>query len=375
MFFPLYEKEKSPGKLPLSEGVNSFNFPLFRPVCDNDYTTFFCECQAPLGEKEEISDIFTPKRKNSLLLADSFYRLGIYARADRVHDCGSFLEFRQEIDGSGVLSEKSKLYLANFCRDRLCPMCTWRRSLKIYGQLSRIFDNMPDNVKYLFLTLTVPNVPGADLSSRLDLMYKAWNDMHRRKELRFALGFVSVLEITRNDKTGMYHPHFHIVIAVDRSYGSRYGVYLPQAEFLRLWRECTGIPEITQVNIRLVRPQVRNGDSVGSDLSGDLSSAVREVAKYATKDKDFLFVNHKKTDEIVLTLSRALHGRRLFNCSGIFSRIRKKLLLDDPEDGDLVAVDGSDLSPAVAYLVRVYKWGCGAYSIVSSAEFLSSLGS
>ena len=51
-------------------------------------------------------------------------------------ECGDTLVFVRNEKG------KKRLHGANFCRNRLCPMCNWRRSLKMYSQVSQITDKI-----------------------------------------------------------------------------------------------------------------------------------------------------------------------------------------------------------------------------------------
>lgn len=133
------------------------------------------------------------KKINTLDLSDSYKRIGYNKKSIRVGECGDFLEFRLTAD------ETLKLTRANFCKVRLCPMCSWRRSLKIFGQVSKIMDYVEENhnYRYIFLTLTVKNCYGEDLKDTLDLMTKAFNKMNQRKAFRQAVkGYFRSLEIT-----------------------------------------------------------------------------------------------------------------------------------------------------------------------------------
>ena len=49
-------------------------------------------------------------------------------RAEKVENCATWLTYGK------TTKAEFKLFYANFCRDRLCPMCSWRRSLKIFSQ-------------------------------------------------------------------------------------------------------------------------------------------------------------------------------------------------------------------------------------------------
>ena len=50
---------------------------------------------------------------------------------------------------------------ANFCRNRFCPTCQWRRSVKLFRQNYDCFNWIKakyPGCRFIFLTLTVPNV-------------------------------------------------------------------------------------------------------------------------------------------------------------------------------------------------------------------------
>ena len=111
------------------------------------------------------------KKLKTIDLAKSYRRLSLNVnpmfenKAFRVRDCGTYLEYKKFID-----TGEKKLHQANFCKVRLCPMCAWRRSLKIFGQVSIVMDHVEENYnyKYIFLTLTVKNCYGEDLRDTLD---------------------------------------------------------------------------------------------------------------------------------------------------------------------------------------------------------------
>ena len=328
-------------------------------------------CLLNTTECVEVVQKFTPKKKFSALLAESYGRLQMETKQQRVSECGSFLEFAHDyVDGK--INPQGKLHNANFCRDRLCPMCAWRRSYKIFGQISKIMDYIAQDYAFLFVTLTVPSVKGDKLSETIDRM----NDAFIRKFMKYSAikkavcGFYRALEITRqNDKKsksyGLYHPHFHCVFAVNKSYFKKSG-YLKRDEWLHFWQKAYGDESITQVDVRRAYDK-RKSDLVQSDAltSADavasLSSAVAEIAKYAVKvDEDMLL-----DDEVVKTLSDALYHRRLVSFGGCFKEAYENLGLDDAEDGDLIHVDDNINASLVQLIVR-YGWNCGAYSVIET---------
>ena len=56
------------------------------------------------------------------------------AAAFRMRRCAERLSFTRDETG------RLKLRQAHFCRFRLCPMCQWRRSLKMHGQVKQCLE-------------------------------------------------------------------------------------------------------------------------------------------------------------------------------------------------------------------------------------------
>ena len=305
--------------------------------------------------KQELLNKFTPKRNALELLAASYDRLGYDNKTERVKDCATYLEYR--------LLDKWRLHRANFCRDRLCPLCNYRRTLKIFGQVSQVVDELGDSYSYIFLTLTVPNCDGEKLSLTIDDMQKGFRKFIKYKRIATAVkGTLKALEVTRNKKDGTYHPHYHCILAVKNSYFTGQD-YIKHDEWLGYWQKAMKNPDITQVDVRRCKPKedIKDGDR----RTKPISAAVAELAKYSVKSVDYLVPdNPDLTDDIVFTLSAALHGRRLFSFSGVFDEVRKKLNLDDCEDGDLVHTDGEETAACTRYIVRKYSWYNGTYNLV-----------
>lgn len=338
-----------------------------------DYTTNqnFCQEKSKIffdfSENSEIEYKFLTKRKLSEFLSASYERLGLSSKAKRVTECGTLLEFAHEIGIDGSVSYVGKLHNANFCKDRLCPLCAWRRSYKIFAQVSQIMELIGSQYSFLFLTLTVPSVPSEMLSSTISRMIQAWECLRHRKAVQTSVkGFFRALEITRNNDAasksfGLYHPHFHCVLAVPHSYFTS-RAYISRDEWLRLWQSCYNDYNITQVDIRLARDKFSD---VGSDAGNKLSSAVAEIAKYAVKSSDYIYPDDVVlTDDVVKTLTDALSGRRLTAFGGCFKEAYQKLQLDDAENGDLVHID-SQLNPSLAWLIVRYGWSAGAYKMTA----------
>lgn len=258
-------------------------------------------------------------------------------KADRLKACGKVLTF--EVDAQG----NKKLVQAESCRVRLCPLCSWRRSLKSYYNTMKIVDYINTNyarTSYIFVTLTVQNCKGDKLSQTLDLLFAALQRLTQRKEIKSVWrGSVRNVEVTHNVNINSswydtYHPHIHMLVAVNQSY-FKDKRYISRDKLKRLWGECLRVEYEPQVDIRACK---------GTD-----AHAVAECSKYATKASDYLiFDDWDLTVETVRTLDRALANRRLINYSGIFRDVKRILALDDVEDGSLVNIgDNSEIGEVV----------------------------
>lgn len=360
-------KEKSPRVVAHSLASSCLDTSVFG---DTDYITNQAECQQIVPDRcnldytecTEIEKKFTPKRQCSELLASSYERIGFQNKSNRVSDCGTFLEFAHEISADGIISEKGKLHNANFCKDRLCPLCSWRRSYKIFAQASQIMELIGSEYKFLFLTLTVPNCYPESLSKTISRLMLSWNRLIDYKLFKKSIkGFFRALEVTRNFSNGSYHPHFHCVLAVPKSYANSRD-YITHDEWLEMWRKAYKDNSITQVDIRFAKGKNKESDNAVQELS----SAVAEIAKYAVKSSDYIFSDDEAlTDDIVRTLAEALKGRRLTAYGGCFKEAFKKLKLDDAEEGDLVHINDK-LNPSIAWLIVRYGWSAGAYKMTDS---------
>lgn len=313
--------------------------------------------------ENEMNEKFTPKKELSELLIMSYLRLGYDKKAESVANCANYLEFAKFQD------DTYKLHKANFCRDRLCPMCAWRRSRKIFGQVSQVMNLIEKDYAFIFVTLTVPNCHDEDLSQTIDDMNRAWRKYIKYKRIsKICKGFFKTLEITYNKESDSYHPHFHIIIAVPKSYFKKED-YIPHSEWLNLWRKAMKNQKITQVDVRKIRP--KNATASGADCSNvfqTIGGAVAEVAKYAVKSSSYLFKsNELLTDWCVSTFTTALYNRRLVAMGGCFLDAHNKLNLDDSEDGDLIHLDG-DIRSDVAIMILRFGWSCGVYKLVEVVD-------
>lgn len=315
-------------------------------------------------------------------------------RADRLHDCGVHLWFNVYSDGNG--GEMMKIKHAESCRVRLCPICTWRRSIKIQAHTRKILESMQaeKDYEYILVTLTVPNVTGAKLSDKISDMMKAWNRFAGYKVFEKAVkGWYRGLEVAHNvekyrfkwgkdRKTGRkkkiyivddngnripnpsydtYHPHFHCIFAVNLSYFND-RTYIKRDEWLALWQKAMKDPTITQVDVRKVKP--KNPNNTGVSFADMIISAVCEVAKYTVKSDDYVLPwDWDMSCKSVEVLDKALANRRLVAYGGVMKDWHKKLNLDDEIDGNLIEDDETPNGELLGEVCATWKVGYQQYVI------------
>ena len=313
------------------------------------------------------------------------------SKAERLHGCGCHLWFNLYLDRNGGTMKKLKS--AESCRVRLCPLCSWLRSRKIQAHMRKILEAMYQTQEYDFLlvTLTVPNCQGSELSDTITDILSAFNRFVGYSAFNNAVvGWYRGLEVTHNvarykfkwarrkgkkvrvylrDEDGQfilntsfdtYHPHIHLVVAVKKSY-FKHNDYISHDKWLEMWRKATKNPNITQVDVRKVRPKAKDL-STSTSFSDMIISAVLEVSKYTVKSEDY--VNPTDWDmscKSVEVLDPALHKRRLVAFGGIMKELHEKLNLDDEIDGDLIEDGETPNGDPVGKVCAVWHTGYQQY--------------
>ncbi len=246
---------------------------------------------------------------------------------DLVEDCNTFLSFVAD-----KTLEKQKLYKANSCKNRFCPVCAWRKARKDALGLSLMMQyiKQQENKEFIFLTLTTPNVMCEELENEIKRYNNSFRKLIKRKKVGSVIkGYVRKLEITYNKKRDDYNPHFHVLIAVNKSYFTDKRYYISQQEWLDLWRDVTGISEITQVQ------KIRQNNN----------KELYEMAKYSGKDSDYL-INQKVFDAFY----KSLKGKQVLVYSGLFKEAKKKL-----KNGDLDYLKEIDPTEYIYQIFYIWK--------------------
>ncbi|HBO6125281.1 TPA: protein rep [Pseudomonas aeruginosa] len=278
-------------------------------------------------------DKYTEKKQRNQVFQKFIKRHVKEGQMDLIKECNTFLSFVAD-----RTLEKQKLHKSNLCKNRFCPVCAWRKARKDALGLSLMMQyiKQKEDKQFIFLTLTTPNVTVEHLEDEIKNYNESFRRLSNRKHFKsIAKGYVRKLEITYNKKRDDYNPHFHVLIAVNKSYFTDKRYYISQKEWLNLWRDVTGIDEITQVHVQKIK-QNNNKE-------------LYEMAKYSGKDSDYL-VNQKVFD----TFYKSLKGKQILVYSGLFKEARKKL-----KNGDLDYLKGVD---PTEYIYQIfYHWNQKEY--------------
>lgn len=269
----------------------------------------------------EVSPLvkWNEKKARNLRTAHKMIDAGFEERGKRMMFCGTFLT-SEKCPECG----KSTISSANLCRDRLCPTCAWRLSLKRYAEMCCTLQSIHDIGQYEagFLTLTVKNCDPENLRYTIEKMAEDWHRMLCDRTVRgITIGWARSLEITYNWRTGQFHPHYHVIMLTENG-----GDQATLQQFFRnRWQVCARLPYEPITDYRSIESRA----SVRSDIdSADFTKAILETYKYSVKSDDI--------EEMPLAIFRqfvtAIAGKRFCSYGGIIKKARRELGYKDNDE-------------------------------------------
>ncbi|MCB2309458.1 protein rep [Clostridium estertheticum] len=304
---------------------------------------------------------YTMKKTKSPVFVNYIVKHVSVKAKERLKTCGDFIMFLGD-----KTMEKLKIKAGDFCGNRFCPMCAWRKAKKDGLIISILMQYLKIEQKkeFIFLTLTTPNVQDFELENEIKKFNNSFKKLMKRTEvLKITKGYIRKLEVTydKNEKItkqlyekkknyfdkryleigdenptfNSYNPHFHVVIAVNKTYFTDTKQYINQERWLDLWREATGDSSITQVSAKKVRANDRK--------------EVSELAKYGAKDADYL-----TSQSVFDVFYKALKGKQILTYNGLFKDALKLF-----KEGKLDKYKEKD--PTEYIFMLLYKWGFGQY--------------
>lgn len=247
--------------------------------------------------------------------------------AQRINGCSGYLKFAAD-QGKLVLKE------VWFCRVRHCPVCQWRRSLKMrammYQKIDGIIAQYPSH-RWVFLTLTVKNCHITELRQTLSEMNSGWQRLVQTKRFKGVVdGFIRTTEMTRPKRLpNKVHPHFHAMLLVKSTYFNR--DYIKQNEWVDMWIRAMRLDYFPQVNIKAVKP---NKKKTTEENTAQLQDAILETFKYSVKPSDMLAYDDQ--GDWLCEITKQTHKLRFVATGGVLKGILKETLTNE----EMIAPNG-----------------------------------
>ena len=236
---------------------------------------------------------------------------------ERYNDCATYLKYAIFKNKENEIEKK--LIHANFCKNRWCSVCNWRRALKYRHILNNRIKKIKEQkkVKFIFVTFTIKNTYFKFLKRDLKLLLNSFNRLMKYKEIKdnkMILGYVRSLEFTiQKTDINYINLHIHTLIAVTPGYfKTNQNNYINQKKWTELWRRALKVDYTPIVDVRLVKKRKK------SKYSAD-ELAVFEIVKYILKDTDLFRLQEAKRIDIFRELYKSLKNVRNLGFGGIFA--------------------------------------------------------
>ena len=245
------------------------------------------------------------------------------------------------------------------CRDRMCPICSWRLSVRRVAEMIKtvavLAERYPET-KAVHVVLTVKNCSLDMLGATIHAMSEGFARLRRRTLWNdYIKGYVRSVEITRNSATGEYHPHIHIVAIVPTTYTRQISI----GDWRDLWMDCAKLSYLPQVyaSHAYAKKDIPTAEfqmvwNETSETAGAARAAIIEAIKYPMKP---MSLQGAATTGDMPELAKQLQGIRLMSTGGIIKTIRRELGYSDtePRSLDEVTINPND---GIDRYYLVYKW-------------------
>ncbi|MGL5254510.1 MAG: protein rep, partial [Brevinema sp.] len=197
---------------------------------------------------------YTEDEAKELMSDKMFAQTKWMSKNEKVGNCAKYLEFKKTYGG------QLKLYRAWFCKDRMCPMCSWRRAMKLSLQVAQILEEVKKREikgRPIFATFSLPNVKGEDIGKSFSEYAEGFKRLMEYKEVKkYCLGAIRSSEVTYNENTDTYNTHIHCILWMRPNYFVQ--GYLSQKRWRELWTKATKMQHYKdplQVKIKAIKPR------------------------------------------------------------------------------------------------------------------------
>jgi plasmid rolling circle replication initiator protein Rep len=277
---------------------------------------------------------------------------------ERFSECATYLRYAIFKNDGGL---QKRLIHANFCRNRWCSVCNWRRALKYRHILNKRIKKIISErkVKFIFVTFTIKNTYFKNIDRDLRLLLNGFNRLMNYKVIKqnpSILGYVRSLEFTiQKDNLEYINLHIHTLFVVTPGYfDTRKNYYLNHRDWTYWWQRALKISYTPIVDVRLVKKRKKSKYNA-EEL------AVFEVIKYILKDTDLLKLQKAKRVDIFKELYDSMKNVRNLAFGGILAP--KNFEKDEEKEEDLVKIGDEDLINGELVGEAVYVLKNGFYEL------------
>lgn len=268
------------------------------------------------------------------------------ARAARMLSCGDQLRVSY-CSGCGRIHPR----IAQRCRDRLCPLCSWRLSIQRFHEMKETIGQLESEInaqemRAALLTLTIKNCKPQQLRATLMSMGDAWARLRHMKVYKDnVLGWARCTEITFNSEAKTMHPHFHILLLLRKDAPNE---VLLEGDLRRAWQKAARLDYVPQIDVTA---------AYCPEGSSSIVAAAGEAFAYSIKPATVGVMS----DYYLETFANQIGSLRLTAYGGIIKEARSELGIDDNEEkGDDHRPDQCVCGNNLEELVL--QWAAGGYS-------------
>lgn len=296
-------------------------------ILANDVNAFYSE------DKNHVSLI--EAKKHNICIAQSIKRLhpDEHKKFNKIFMCADNVSYTYSP------KHKKTHVQGYFCEHRLCPVCNYYRSRALFSRVYTYVKDHPDR-KFLFLTLTVPNVPGDQLRDTVLKMNRAFGKMFpitspNSKTFKMFSSYLRRTEVTYNLNSESlayktFHPHMHIILECKPEYSPRSDCYYHTSEIRADWQKYMEDDRILYVKVSEIKSKP------GANYDGGIAGAVAECCKYPFKMSKLLFhPSHQDDLDEYISWVETLKGVRFESAAGEIRPILHFVQLSDENNPDI----------------------------------------
>jgi hypothetical protein len=116
---------------------------------------------------------------------------------------------RTLFDCGSIILQDGNTTKSGYCNARWCNTCNRMRTAKLINGYKSPLEQFKDPY---FVTLTIPNVNGSELSQTINKMIKNAVLIIKGRRKNTEINGIRKIECTYNEERDDYHPHFHFII-------------------------------------------------------------------------------------------------------------------------------------------------------------------